>query len=519
VTGRIWMERIGRPMLVALLVTCIALALTSLVSRSIPTWHDEWLAFFCGFAALEAMYSSYLQAGEKPLLPSSARLGAMEILSMAVCRQLWVPLFGGNAPLWAGFPDLRLAGIAVSILSFLPIACAWLVGRRIASTFRFIDAGKQSVKTVMFPAAELGMMVVTGGTLLALTTLLVDGAFPHVTTSFHSFLPISWLVLLYTVLAAIFLAEVQFSALRGQWRSRSLPVAPRVGTDWLTQGSIFLIGAFLFALAAAFTMQAVAARTPLSELRSVFARHGTGTGQQSHTFSGAPLTTDSVPNPVPRPAEHHGDPAIESTTGSWFNISLPTGVVIGGITLLLPWLLLFGGVGYRLRHRRGLQGGVDMSQFLSEFLAGIAGALLAIPRFLLNVRVPRRSPAGTYKESSPAVDPVTHSHRLPRIRLPRPRTERDRVIRAYDRLLLHAKRYGIEGPPGESPREFAAALVSAVPDASGDATELAGRYVEARYSLRVVDRNRAHEVAGAAQRVRRHLRKANLAGHRWRVLP
>jgi hypothetical protein len=492
-----------------MLVALVAAALADVGTRLQPTWHDPMLPLFCGLASLQAMYVSQLRRGEEqPAFVSGMRGRVLEIISLAICRQIWVPVFGGRSLLWQHFPVLDLPAMTVSVALFLPIVAAWLIGARMAAAFDLIDEDARAPLSTLSAAADAGVWILCGGMVLAAADIVLK--LPAARRGASAPVPsISVLLLVYALAAVILLGHIRISSLSARWRYWKPSVEPSVPRSWIRQGGLVTAVVLGAALTAPFAVRAVMAGVPFQNVFTFPSNAAT-----DHATPDPPMP--QVPDPWPAPQwvppvlpgnQSWPRPAVMPVHNRGF--VLPVGTLLKGLGLGLPWLLLLASVGYRLRRRGGRREAhrADVLQFVAELLRAAVQAFAALPSIVRRPRLPHALPSWTLTRQltrSPGRHVPPPQKR--RLRLPRRRTDRERVIRSYRAVVRGARDRGAATPPGQVPDELATVVAAMVQGTDDDMHALARSYVEARYSRRVVDIDGVRTAEAAARRLRALLR-------------
>jgi hypothetical protein len=214
------------------------------------------------------------------------------------------------------------------------------------------------------------------------------------------------------------------------------------------------------------------------------------------------MACSSLPS---RPAVAQGPP-VPATSGDGQRLSLgfvTAFVHLGAPVLkaLLLWFILLASLLYRVRHglaRRSGDRGMpispgrllrDLRSLWLMLLHGARGYALSLGRPAANrVQTPERVSA------PPAQRPC-----LP---LRWPLSPRDRVLHYYGAMLRHAGRHGFSRPRWQTPREFARAVAQKLPESRKDMRLLTETYMEARYSRHEIGTGHVGTARAAWRRLR-----------------
>ncbi|MGD2145635.1 MAG: hypothetical protein PVH41_02950, partial [Anaerolineae bacterium] len=221
--GRIWVEAVFRPLVVAAMLGCIALSLVSLIGLFYPEWSGAYLVAGSVLAAIEAAYSRRLVRARNIRARELARFRAIEIallfLLVLTGRVVFLPWHELRAVIgtWAQSPlqllDLEAAfAIAIAVQS-------WWVANQTAHEFETMGDGPSEGVGYGHAVEALTGRFFRGGAILLIVAGITRVGLASILQLRRPSVPGLVLnVLVYFALGLVMLGQIQFSRLSKRWR-------------------------------------------------------------------------------------------------------------------------------------------------------------------------------------------------------------------------------------------------------------------------------------------------------------
>ena len=500
-----------RPLVVAGMMTCVAISVVGLIRLLVPAWNPAYLLAAVFLISLEAIASNRLIRHHRLRGKRLLQFRAAEWVVILLALKLLSYLPRGADPLLRDLalwredfstfftPEYVVAGL----LAFFAWDGATFVGRDLD----LLEAPPQYAP--LDRQAILGRLMgrfFWGGILLLISSGLARLGLAALLDLAHPSVPgIILNALAYFVLGLLLLSQAHLSLLQINWRSQGIEAAPAIASRWawFSLGFVGLVATLALLLPTGYsvglleTLGAILGWI-LDVLFNIYLMLQflilLLLSQLARLLFGVPALPPMIPPqgpPLPRelPPVTPGPPLLEL------------------IRSLLFWALVLGIVGYSLynfvQYRRGL--------FLPLLGSRPWRALLATLRALW-----RRFRGAVQVVAEPLIRRLAS----PRLAMPSGRrrlrpflrlsslTPRELVQYFYLSIVRRAARLGQPRQAHQTPYEYTASLSAHLPQAEHDLAVVTRAFVEARYSRHPVVREEA-------SRVRRHWERVKAALRSW----
>jgi len=500
-----WLESLFRPLVIGVMVGCIAWSLVELVHLFAPTWNAIYLIAGCVLAAVEANYSERLIRTAGLRGSDVLKFRAVEFAMFLILLRIgsyagddWVAVLA-EVRTW---PQNPLAVIDLETgAAFILALISW---RASTQTVRDLERLHEPPEYSLYYVSPLdsltGRFFWGGAILLILAGLTRIGISQLLNLDRPSVPGLVLNVLVYFLLGLMMLGQVHFSTLRKRWQTQQVRVADEVPGRWVRYSLAFLgLAALLaFLLPTGYTIGLLAvARLVLGLIIGIlwfiawlisilfilplawllFTLFGQGESPSPR----GPLPPPQLLQPPPEPV---GPPP------DWLEI----------LRSLVFWAVALGMVAYVVRSY--LRDHPELVAVLSE---------------LRPIRALRALWAAFWRWSRGWLEVV--SNRLPRgfsLRPTRPKPSgqplrffrlgalppREQVLYYYLSILHRAAQQGFPRRPAQTPYEYDATLKPYLPEAQPEMAQLTAAFVEARYSQHAIQPDQARRARGAWQRVK-----------------
>jgi hypothetical protein len=502
-----WLENLFRPLVIGVMVGCIALSVVELIRLFAPAWNATYLIGACVLAAVEANFS-YRMLHARPqraldLLGLDAfRFRLIEIGFFVVMLKIG-SLTGRSWPdvladiqTWPRNPFNIIDG-ELAAACFL-VAFSWLAaGRTVEDLERLNDPPEFQDRYYVSPMESLAGRFFVGGIAVLIASGLTRVGIAYVLNLSHPSVPGLVLnVLVYFLLGLVMLGQVHFVTLHKRWQAQGIRVADELAGRWVRYSLIFigLAACLAFLLPTSYTF---------GFLESIGGTLQIVIGV-TRFLVGLILLIITLPIMLLLWLLGLNMPASQSTLPPMeFSQPGPAG---GGanwgevLRSLVFWLVLLGMIVYVLRsflHERpellAALGGLGPVRILRRWWAVLrrlwSRAVAAVGERLaggLSLPLPRRPWPGT---------PVS-LFRLSAL------SPRERVLYYYLSIVRRAGERGFPRHRSQTPYEYDALLEPNLPQAQQDMASLTQAFVEARYSRRDIEPGQAGQIQTYWQRVK-----------------
>jgi len=510
-----WSETLFRPLVIAVMVGCIAWSLAELAHLLFPTWNGTYLVVGCVLAALEANHSYRLIRSRHLESMEILRFRAIEIAMLFVLLRIgsyigrrWTDVLT-EIQTWPRTPSNLLTPeiVVVFVLALIFWSASTETIRdleRLKEPPRYRRALPPPMKRITrrFFAGGALLLVSAGLTRIGLTTLL-DLNRPSVPGLVVN-------VLVYFLLGLAMVGQAYLVRLYQMWEARKITVQQKLTTRWVRYSLIlFLLAACLaFVLPTGYTVGLLDAGLAIVRfLGNVIFLVGMGItftlALVSWFFSMLWSLLFGRGRPAPRPPQPPARVPPVLPGG-------PRGPLPGWVAILrsvLFWAVLFGVVSYviysylrdhpellaSLANLKPLQAAKRLLSALWRRIAGVARK--GIPPL---VRLRRRRAARRAGQGASGV--------LPRLLRLATLPPRERVRYYYLSILRRAARLGLPRRPAQTPYEYGITLGAHLPEATEDLSLLTQAFVEARYSSHLIGQGLERRARSGWQQVKAALR-------------
>jgi len=523
--GQIALQEIVRPLAIAVLLTCLAIALSALLTRIVPEWPSRFFVVLVFLASLESIQAYRILAHRDVGQRDRLRFRAVEWVTLLLVIRFGVYLHLGwdrlieDAALWTASAltilDYGFGMIAMLVLVF------WYTALTLARAIWELEVTPlEHIPPVTDPGYYLRATMPRHGqtdraarVFLIMAVYLLGGMLLLMFTGMAQFdmsvlqpLPNAKLgalganALVYFAVGMLLLSQARYTVLRAQWDLQGIAVQGRIGQRWMALAILFLV---LIALAAVLLPSNYT--VPIFEAVSVAARWLAWFVTQitllivfavavalrwlMDLLTGQTGPQPSLPTPQPTPL------APEGATGRGTTLAWQI------FRSLLFWWALLGIAGYSLLHFVG-----DRLHLLAwlrrtrlwAWLARLGGRIRAALRgvWLQAERAMRQWRVRAQQRQAQNAA-LRARRRISLKRLP----PRDRARYYYLAALRQTERAGLARPTQLTPNEYQQLLVHSLPEAMQEAEGLTGIFHEARYSAHPI----GNEMASRARRLRRRL--------------
>jgi hypothetical protein len=501
-----WLDNLFRPLVIGGMIGCIALSVVELIRTFSPAWNATYLVGACMLAAVEANFSYRLvHARPQRVLDllglDTFRFRLIEIAFFVILLKIgslagraW-PDVQADIQTWLLNPfniidgELAAAGVLVAL--------SWLAaGRTVDDLERLNDPAEFQDRYYVPPMESLAGRFFTGGIVILVTSGMARVSIAYLLNLDRPSVPGLVLnVLVYFLLGLVMLGQTHFVTLHKRWQVRGIKVADELTWRWVRYSLIFIgLAALLaFLLPTSYTLGLLESVGGTLEIVISAGRFILGLILFIIALpimlvlwllgTAPPQAPTLLPMELPPPG-----PAGDGS--NWGEV----------LRSLAFWLVLLGMIIYVLRsflHER------------PELLAALEG--------MGPVRILRRWWAAVRRLWSRATTAIGErlagglslpwSRRLwPGKPLPLFRlgalSPRERVLYYYLSIVRRAGERGFPRRRNQTPYEYDTLLEPNLPHAQQDMASLTHAFVEARYSRREIEPDRAGQIQTYWQRVK-----------------
>lgn len=511
-----WVENLFRPLVVGVMVGCIAWSMGQLVRMFAPSWNPTYLIIVCVLAALEAFYSHWVLQTRPMFSTNVLRFRIVEMLVIFVLLKL-----GGyvGRSLTDILAEIRAWPYHLSLLfdletmsAFALALLCWVAATDTAKDLESIGEDPKHREEAGSPVERLTSRFFVGGAVLLIaagfarigkTSELLNLSRPSVGGLVLN-------VLVYFLLGLVMLGQAHFLRLRRQWQGELVEVADELPRRWVRYSLAFVGSAALlaFLLPTGFTLN------PLDFVAGVLGVLG---GVLSYVvillfailslpfnllfwllsilFSGI----EQRPSPeVDLPTYEPLQVVDKGASTSWLESA----------RTLIFWAVILAGLFFVVRSY--FQDRPELRRALATFkpLQALRRGLAALWQLLkgwggrvrqtVGERLPRRVPRRPPSAGSPGFP--LRFFRLGAL------SPRERVLYYYLSIVRRAGKQGFPRQSHQTPDEYSAALAPNLPQAQQDMEALTQVFVEARYSQHEVDPYQDRRARASWERVKAAVR-------------
>ncbi len=511
------------PLIVGVMIGCIAWSFVAFIHVIFPTWNGVYLILGCVLAAVEAGYSHQLLRARRRFFDELVKFRAIELVLLFILIKAggylgedWSAVVA-DIRAWPHNPltifDLEtLVAYALAVL-------AWLAADSTAGDLdrlgepplrsRYYVSPLDSLMSRFFWGGGL-MLMISGmalvGSVISASPSRTLGALLRATPS-SSVSGLAPTTLVYFCLGLVMLGQARIALYRLDWHEQGIPVDRALPGRWTRISLVFVALAALLAFllptnyrAAAWLLQA--AGTAMAWVVAILAYLGSILIFAIVSLLGllasllVPGGGDSEPQAAEPPqfAPPAAPPSVPGVTPDWVLM----------MRSILFWTLILAGLVYVIRvylrehpelvawvgHVRPVRGMRRLWQLVRQWLARWRrGVRLRLPRRTV------RLPAAVKLPFSPL-----RLFRLGAL------SSRERILYYYWSILRRAQRSGLARRPPETPYEYHASLGPHIPQVEQEMGRLTDAFLEARYSGHRLESGEDRHVRGDWQRVKTALR-------------
>ncbi len=488
-----WLEQLLRPLIVAVLISCVAASWAWLLRIMLPDWNDGYLIALCFLAAMEAFISHRLLRTRLDRLDARWRYRAAEIFSLYFLMQVAVNIGAGRANIFANIPNFE----PETLFAFFLVMGCWAAATWTASELEDLGRAPEDYQSYRPPAESLYARFFVGAAILLTGTGI---SYINVATVFDLSRPgapgLVLNVALYFLLGVMMLGQMQYAVLNQRWRSQGTRVAEGLAGRWVRYTAVLLVAVALVAfmlptgytvglldvgryvLTVLFALIVLVISLLLFPIMWLLSLLGIGTGEVGDRRALTPLDL-----PPPPPASGGND---------FFEL----------LRSLLFWAVALGIAAYFtrsfLRHGGGSSilrwlAGLAPVRLLLRLWNALWGRLRGYARVVAQ-NLPRRGTPVALPERTP-------TPRRSLFRRPGSLPPREQVLYYYIDTVRRAGKQGFPRRRNQTPQEYRASLEPNLPEGQPDIEGLTRAFIEARYSPHEVEMEEAGQARSRWQRL------------------
>jgi hypothetical protein len=484
-----WSDRLFRPLLVGVMVGCIAWSLGQLLKTFFPDWSPIYLTLGCVLAAWEGFYSYGLLNSRRLFSTHIVRYRLVELLAIFLFLKLgrFLSVGLGDAVAEVRTWPAGLSGLfdLETLVAFFLAVLFWAAATETARDLKRIGEPPERREDAASPIERLTARFFAGGVVLLIAAGLtrLQNASELLDLRRPPSGGVVLNVLLYFLLGLVMLGQVRFVALLRQWQRQRAEIADDLPARWVRYSLVFVgVGALMaFLLPTGFTLNSLnviagvlgVVATALLYLGTlVVLPFGVLAWLISMFVSGG----ESAPPPAPEfPTFEPPATLGDGGPSDWLMVA----------RTLIFWAVLLGGVFFVLRSY--LRDRPELWQTLRALrpIQALSGGLRALWHWLrgwgaqlglaVGERLPRLSPRKLWGNGKPVSRPFRF-FRLGAL------SSRERVLYYYLSIVRRAGKQGFPRQGHQTPQEYSHKLASHLPQAEEDMGALTQAFVEARYS-------------------------------------
>ena len=501
-----WLRNAFHPLLIAGMVSCIAVAFADLIHLIDPTWSGTFLVVACVLTALEACYSYRLLKAREPLERKTLRFRAVELALLVIVIKIGNYIGDSIISIltemqdWPSTASPFLTGEDLAVLTLALLS--WVAATETMKDLDRLQDPPEYHRDSTPPSQSLSSRFLIGGILLFIITGLSRLRIASLLDLSRPSTPGLVLnVLIYFLLGLVLMGQTQYTTLHRRWRAQSIKVAGKLATRWVRYSLVFigLVTLVVFVIPTGYTMGFLEAAGSAFVLLSRIAQFVLSLIAfiislpfwLLMSLFGRDAPPPSLPTPSTQPVQPEEAPAAAVP---WLET----------LRSLVFWIAALGIVFYVIRSY--LRDHPQVREALSSLwlIRVIHGFLTALWRSLTGVakavgaRLPRRLSLRR-REKAPR-EPVFRFFRLGAL------SPRERTLYYYLSILQRAGQQGFRRKDSQTPYEYDATLEPHLPQAQQEMGLLTDDFVEARYSPHAIGHDREREVRARWKRVKTALR-------------
>jgi len=506
-----WVKHLFRPLVIGVMVGCIALSLVDLVHLFAPTWNGTYLVAGCVLAALEASYSYQLIRARRLRGGDLLRFRAIELGLFFILLKIgsyagdrWADVLA-DVSTWPRRPWNVFTPEAT--VAFILAVLSWHASTQTTRDLERIGAPPDRHyrhEPTDLPIHGITSRFFWGGAVLLIVTGITRVGIAALLNLERPPVPGLVLnVLVYFLLGLVMLGQMQFTRLRMQWRAQQVQVAAELPRRWVRY-SLAIVGLaalVAFLLPTGYTVGlldvanvAISVFIYLITLLALILSYVLALLLWPLTALFG-LERPERARVTPPPQLFQAQPSgLGGPTPAWFEV----------LRSLLFWAVTLGMVLYVVRsylrdHPELLRALTSLAPLwaLRDFLIAAWRRLVGLGE-AVRQHIPRRL--------SLRRDRQTTSQRPFRFFRLGALPPRERILYYYLSILRRAERQGYARHGAQTPHEYDATLSPHLPEARKEMHLLTQDFVEARYSTHPVEREEEQQVRTRWQRVKAALR-------------
>lgn len=507
---RTWVQAVFQPLVVATMMTCLAVSVVQLLHVLVPTWSGVYLTLIVFLAALEAVAAGRLvrrhrlrgrellgfRAGEWLLILIALKLGsyaAQGVDTLLADITLWREDIG------------HLFTIEYFVAIFLTLL-AWAMATSIES-----DLTELAVPDVGVPSDREGIRsrlmtrFYQGGLILLIVAGVARIGIAQILNRAHPPVPGMILnALLYFVLGLLLLSQARLTVLQIRWQAQDIPAATDIDSRWSRSSLIFVLLAVIVSLVLPTSysfglLESIGLLLGLT-LQIVYFLVGL---LAFILFLPFLLLTSLLPGEiarrVPQPAFPSLLPAAPSSEAGG-----PSPLAV--LRTLIFWALVLGIVIYALRSYVGYREDILAELRVHPRLRRLWAVLISLWRQLWGAAADAVAPLRRRLPGGMPEGAAASSRRLWPWRRLASMSPRERIQYYYLSIVRRGRAVGQPRRLSETPYEYSAALRRQKPDVEPELADLTEGFIEARYSRHAITDEQAGLLRQSWNRIKRVLR-------------
>jgi hypothetical protein len=489
-----------QPLIVGIMVGCIALSITQLLHQIAPNWNSTYFLITPVVAAFAGHTTYYIARRRYRSGSDRLRLQIIELVFIFILLKTATYLDNTLPEIWENirqWPDDIFKLFDLETLAAFAIACAaWFSAARTARDLEAVadpllykgETGPTERLSQRFLAGGMALLFFSGLARVEISTLLQPNR-PAVRG-------LALNVLIYFVLGLIVLGQVQFTRLNRLWELQKYKVAGALNKTWLRYSLLFLLAALViaFILPTQYTVGlldivGVIISAIVRFVLLVFTLISTLVSLLLSFLFNTPVKTETLPAAIPTPVPVDIPPQTPGAAIPW--LALLRAAVFWIIALGVIFYVVYSYLKERPELLRTLKT-FKVTRITQQWWRAIQNWWRGLRR-TLRTKLPALS-MNFLRRKAPHQD----------TRPARRRREALREQMFYDYLdtLDHARAEGFPRRDAQTPYEYHRALDPNLPDAHAELTALTEAFVEARYSAHPVEEDDVARLRANARSVR-----------------
>ena len=243
--GNPWVENLFRPLVIGMMLGCIALSLVGLVHLFFPAWNGTYLVVGCVLAALEANYSYRLIQVRQLRGTDVLRFRVVEVMMFFILLKIgsyagdrWADVLA-DIQTWPRQPWNILD--PETTFAFALAFFSWLVSTQTANDLERISDPHQLYRAYIPPIESLTGRFFWGGAVLLIAAGINRIGIAALLNLNRPPVPGLVLnVLVYFLSGLVMLGQVHFTRLRQQWQAQEIKVAEELPGRWARYSLAFI---------------------------------------------------------------------------------------------------------------------------------------------------------------------------------------------------------------------------------------------------------------------------------------